>query len=48
MKKAIKLISTILSIFLILSFRPCNLVVFAATLGTEAKFRMKSPQPDAA
>ena len=35
MKKAIKLISTILSIFLILSFMPCNLVVFAATLGTE-------------
>ena len=35
MKKAIKLISTILSVFLILSFMPCNLVVFAATLGTE-------------
>ena len=35
MKKTIKLISTILSIFLILSFMPCNLVVFAATLGTE-------------
>ena len=35
MKKAIKFISTILSIFLILSFMPCNLVVFAATLGTE-------------
>ena len=35
MKKAIKFISVILSIVLILSFMPCNLVAFAATLGTE-------------